>query len=63
MVRTVTSTSKDEVSVVLAEFEYEKSLDSAATDVANALARSRPVCHRASALHRYSRSARRLSLQ
>jgi len=39
MVRTVTSTSKDEVSVVLAEFEYEKSLDSAATDVANALSK------------------------
>jgi len=39
MVRTVTSTSKDEVSVVLAEFEYEKGLDSAATDVANALSK------------------------
>ena len=39
MVRTVTSTSKDEVSVVLAEFEYKKSLDSAATDVANALSK------------------------
>ncbi len=39
MVRTVTSTSKDEVSVVLTEFEYEKGLDSAATDVANALSK------------------------
>ncbi|HTG01869.1 MAG TPA: efflux RND transporter permease subunit, partial [Nitrospirota bacterium] len=39
MVRKVTSTSKDEVSVVLAEFEYEKSLDAAATDVANALSK------------------------
>jgi multidrug efflux pump subunit AcrB len=39
MVRKVTSTSKDEVSVVLAEFEYEKGLDSAATDVANALSK------------------------
>jgi len=39
MVRKVTSTSKDEVSVVLAEFEYEKGLDAAATDVANALSK------------------------
>jgi multidrug efflux pump subunit AcrB len=39
LVRTVTSTSKDEVSVVLAEFEYEKGLDPAATDVANALSK------------------------
>ena len=39
MVRRVTSTSKDEVSVVLAEFDYEKGLDSAATDVANALSK------------------------
>ena len=39
LVRRVTSTSKDEVSVVLAEFEYEKGLDVAATDVANALSR------------------------
>jgi multidrug efflux pump subunit AcrB len=39
MTRKVTSTSKDEVSVVTAEFEYEKSLDSAATDVANALSK------------------------
>jgi len=39
LVRRVTSTSKDEVSVVLAEFEYEKGLDVAATDVANAISR------------------------
>jgi len=39
LVLRVTSTSKDEVSVVLAEFEYQKSLDSAATDVANALSK------------------------
>lgn len=39
LVRRVTSTSKDEVSVVLAEFEYEKGLDVAATDVANALSK------------------------
>jgi len=39
MVRRVTSTSKDEVSVVQAEFEYQKSLDAAATDVANALSK------------------------
>ncbi|MFH0788169.1 MAG: efflux RND transporter permease subunit [Pseudomonadota bacterium] len=39
LVRKVTSTSKDEVSVVLAEFEYQKGLDSAATDVANALSK------------------------
>ena len=38
-VRRVTSTSKDEVSVVLAEFEYDKGLDVAATDVANALSK------------------------
>ncbi len=38
-VRKVTSTSKDEVSVVLAEFEYDKGLEAAATDVANALSR------------------------
>lgn len=36
-VRRVTSTSKDEVSSVSAEFEYSKRLDSAATDVANGL--------------------------
>src|SRR4030042_3502891 len=39
MVRTVTSTSKDEVSVVLCEFEDEKGLDSAATDLATALSK------------------------
>lgn len=39
MVRKVTSTSKDEASVVLAEFEYDKGLDAAATDVANALSK------------------------
>ena len=39
MVRKVTSTSKDEVSVVTAEFEYDKGLDAAATDVANALSK------------------------
>ena len=39
LVRRVTSTSKDEVSVVQAEFEYEKGLDAAATDVANALSK------------------------
>ena len=39
LVRKVTSTSKDEVSVVSAEFEYEKGLDAAATDVANALSK------------------------
>lgn len=37
LVRKVNSTSKDEVSVVLAEFEYQKGLNAAATDVANAL--------------------------
>ena len=36
-VRRVTSVSKDEVSSVSVEFEYSKSLDSAATDVANGL--------------------------
>ncbi len=36
-VRRVTSTSKDEVSAVMVEFEYSKGLDSAATDVANGL--------------------------
>ncbi len=39
MVRRVTSTSKDEVSVVTAEFQYDKGLDAAATDVANALSK------------------------
>jgi len=39
LVRKVTSTSKDEVSVVTAEFEYEKELDAAATDMANAISK------------------------
>jgi multidrug efflux pump subunit AcrB len=39
MTRKVTSTSKDEVSVVTAEFEYEKSIDAAATDAANAISK------------------------
>lgn len=43
LVRRVTSTSNDEVSVVLAEFRYEKGLDSAATDVSNALNKIRPL--------------------
>jgi len=38
-VRRVTSTSKDEVSSVSVEFQYEKGLDAAATDVANALSK------------------------
>ncbi len=37
LVRRVVSVSKDEVSAVTVEFEYEKGLDAAATDVANAL--------------------------
>jgi multidrug efflux pump subunit AcrB len=37
LVRRVTSTSNDEVSVVMAEFRYKKGLDSAATDVSNSL--------------------------
>ncbi len=43
LVRRVTSTSNDEVSVVTAEFEYEKGLDSAATDVSNALNKIRSL--------------------
>jgi multidrug efflux pump subunit AcrB len=39
LVRRVTSVSKDEVSTVSIEFEYEKGLDSAATDTANALSK------------------------
>jgi len=39
MVRKVASTSKDEVSVVTAEFEYEKGLDAAATDMANVVSK------------------------
>jgi len=41
-VRRVTSTSKDEASVVTAEFEYSKGLDAAATDVANAVSKVGP---------------------
>ncbi len=37
LVRRVTSVSKDEISAVTVEFEYQKGLDAAATDVANAL--------------------------
>ena len=43
LARRVTSTSNDEVSVVMAEFEYAKELDSAATDVSNALNKIRPL--------------------
>ncbi|NWG00726.1 MAG: efflux RND transporter permease subunit, partial [Thermoanaerobaculaceae bacterium] len=43
LVRRVTSTANDEVSVVTAEFEYEKGLDSAATDVSNSLNKIRPL--------------------
>ena len=43
LVRRVTSTSNDEVSVVTAEFEYQKGLDSAATDVSNALNKARTL--------------------
>jgi multidrug efflux pump subunit AcrB len=42
LVRRVTSTANDEVSVVTAEFEYSKGLDAAATDVSNALNTIRP---------------------
>ncbi len=38
-VRRVTSTSRDQVSAVAVEFEYGKSIDAAATDVANELLR------------------------
>jgi multidrug efflux pump subunit AcrB len=41
-VRKVTSTSKDGVSVVIAEFEYRKKIDEAATEVSNALSRVAP---------------------
>ena len=37
LVRKVSSTSKEEVSVVMAEFEYEKGLDAASVDVTNAI--------------------------
>src|SRR5512135_3564121 len=43
LVRRVTSTSNDEASVVLVEFEYQKGLDSAATDVTNGLNKVRPL--------------------
>jgi len=43
LVRRVTSTSKDQVSVVMAEFQYKKGLDSAATDVSNSLNKIRPL--------------------
>jgi multidrug efflux pump subunit AcrB len=38
-VRRVTSTSKDEVSIVNIEFQYQKGLEAAATDTANALSK------------------------
>jgi multidrug efflux pump subunit AcrB len=41
MVRDVQSTNKNEVSIVRAEFEYEKGLDAALLDVNNALSRVR----------------------
>jgi len=41
--RQVTSTSKDEVSVVLAEFEYSKGLEPAATDVVASLQKVKPL--------------------
>ena len=44
--RQVTSTSKDEVSVVLAEFEYSKGLESAATDVIAELQKVKPLLPR-----------------
>ncbi|TAM54982.1 MAG: efflux RND transporter permease subunit [Acidobacteria bacterium] len=43
LVRRVTSTANDEVSVVTAEFEYSKGLDSAATDVSNSLNKIRSL--------------------
>jgi multidrug efflux pump subunit AcrB len=43
LVRRVTSTANDEVSVVTAEFQYRKGLDSAATDVSNSLNKIRPL--------------------
>ena len=39
LVRKVSSTSKEEVSVVMAEFEYEKGLDAASVDVTNSLSK------------------------
>lgn len=41
--RQITSTSKDEVSVVLAEFEYSKGLEPAATDVVASLQKVKPL--------------------
>jgi len=43
LVRRVVSTSNDESAVVTVEFEYQKGLDSAATDVTNALNKIRPL--------------------
>ncbi len=43
LVRRATSTSNDEVSVVMAEFRYRKDLDSAATDVPNSPNKIRPL--------------------
>ena len=43
LVRRVVSTSNDESAVVTVEFEYQKGLDSAATDVANSLNKIRPL--------------------
>jgi multidrug efflux pump subunit AcrB len=43
LVRRVVSTSNDESCVVTVEFEYQKGLDSAATDVTNGLNKIRPL--------------------
>ncbi len=43
LVRRVVSTSNDEAAVVTVEFEYQKGLDSAATDVTNSLNKIRPL--------------------
>ena len=43
LVRRVVSTSNDESAVVTVEFEYQKGLDSAATDVSNSLNKIRPL--------------------
>ncbi len=42
-VRKVSSTSKDEVSVVTVEFEYEKDIGEAATDVQNEISKVKPL--------------------
>lgn len=42
LVRKVESTSKDEVSVIKVEFEYEKDINTAATEVQNELSKIRP---------------------